>query len=273
MFGMKKRGYEPDDAQRLLDSVKSAEQSAPADPDGDDRTLTQISAEDARTHCDIMNMIVLAFVIVFFGTGFLALTNYQDFTDDEPFSAEAFVSGKYLSQLEKDFNGSIPLRDHLHNANEFIGLSFGLENTADYIDTRPVADDPDSIVGDNGFIPISDSRGSGEAYNDPEQTTLVNHNDVTTTETEDNGKKKKLSGIIMTTSSPKKSTSASSTTTTNTREPGATSTTTIPPVTTTTTAAYEEPATTPSETEPPDISEPDDTTSDELPEDQEIYRN
>lgn len=270
MFGMKKGGYEPDEAQRLLDAVKSEEQSVPAEGGGD-RTLTHISAEDVKTHCDVMNMIVLAFVIVFFGTGFLALTNYQDFTDDEPFSAEAFVSGKYLSQLEKDFNGSIPLRDYLHNANEFIGLCCGLENTADYIEIASEEDDPDSIVGDNGFIPISDSRVSGETYDDPEQTTVVNNDSEAVTETKDNGKKKKLSGIIMTTSSPKKSTSASSTTTTNTREPGATSTTTIPPATTTT--AYEEPTTTPSATEPPEISEPDETTSEEQWEDQEFYRH
>lgn len=258
MFGIRKKVPEPDEARRFLEDAKDGPDQP--DPfDRDDRTLADISAADRSSRCDIVNVIVLSFVIVFFGTVFLALTDHQDFSEEKSLTLSRLVSGRYFSDVEKRFNRSLPLRDLLHNADELIGFCFGLDNSPEYKDLKRASDDPYNIEDENAFIPISDSRAY--AYEaEEQQTTFFGNDNEPVSETEDNGKNKKLSGITMTTSasSSSSSTSESTTTTTNTREPGATTTTTVPPQTTTryedtttTTAASEPPDTGSSEAEPP----------------------
>lgn len=263
MFGIRKKNDEPDEAQRFLDAVQD-EPDQPDPHEQDDLALTGISVKDSKAHCDIVNIIVLSFVMLFFGTGFLTLTSYQDFSDDEPFSIKALVSGKFFSHIEKNFNGSLPLHDFFHNANEFASFCFGLGNTPDYISMSGLSDDTYNIVDENGFVPIVDSRPDGIGEDDPMQTFYNRDEDGIFSQSEDNGKHKKISGIVMATTASASSSSSGETTTTNNREPGATTTTTVPPETTTTTA---EPTTTdepPPPTEPP-VSEPDES-SDEPPE-------
>lgn len=256
MFGIRRKNEEPDEAQSFLESVMD-EPEQPDPCEQDDLELSDISAKDSRIHCDIVNIIVLAFVMLFFGTGFLTLTNYQNFADNEPFSFQALVSGRFFSHVEKSFNESLPLRDFLHNANEFVGYCFGLGNTPDYLDLTGSRDDTLSIVDENGFVPIDDYRADGSDDPDNMETSPIRDDGDIFSRIEDDGKNKPITGIVMATSaSTTRGTSNASSTTTNNREPGATTTTTVPPESSATTT---EPTTTTAATSDEEPSVPDTT--------------
>ena len=232
-----------------------------------------IAVEDVMLHSDTVNTLVIAAVVIFFGCVFIALTNYQDFSEKKPLTVKSFLSGQYLSEVEKRFNSSLPLQDYIHNANVFISSLFGLDSGGDYIDIegKRAADDPYSIDQINLYTPITDSYSGDENDNEPDVPAVTDEKDGA--ETTDDGKNKKLSGITMTVTQSADDDNSSpdgTTITTNNNPPGATTTTTVPPVTSGTTDDTEPSDTEPSNTEPSDTelseTEPPDTepvTSDE----------
>ncbi len=221
----------------------------------------QISDTDTRLHLDTVNTLILAAVIVFFGSVFIALTNYQDFSEKKPLSVKSFLSGQYLSEVEKRFNSSLPLQDYVHNANVFISSLFGLGSDGEYIDIegKRAADDPYSIDQENMFTPITDTYSPDDDPGKPDDPAHTKKED--TVETTDDGKNKKLSGITLIvayTDDDDNSPSSGASTTTNNNPPGATTTTTVPPVTTD--KSDTEPSDTePTDTEPPDTEPPEST--------------
>jgi hypothetical protein len=244
MFGFKKKETQKDEAQLFLESV----QDAPEMPDPDEKTdeeLEKIARADSTAHYDILNLLVLAVIVIFFGAVFLALTNHQDFTNENKLTKESFISGNYLAKLEKTFEASIPLQDRLHNAASRIEYCFGIGNDTDLIDiqSKKSADDPYSIETDtDSNSPITDSQADDYKETDEvaEETEPPQNEDE-----DDAGGNKKIETIkLPTTSSTTSSESETETTTTvNTASPGATTTTTVPPTTTVTTTT-----TTPTET-------------------------
>ncbi len=223
----------------------------------------QLTAADSKLHADTVNVLILSAVIVFFGSVFIALTNYQDFSEKKPLTVKSFLSGQYLSEVEKRFNSSLPLQDHIHNANIFISSLFGMGSDGEYIDIegKRATDDPYSIDQENLFTPITESRSGGDTGNDPDSPAVTD--DEEPVETTDDGKNKKLSGITMKVTSAddeEESDNSGAAATTNNDPPGATTTTTVPPVTVTT-----ESTTADTETSGPEISEPDESSEPEPP--------
>ncbi|SDA14398.1 hypothetical protein SAMN02910447_00837 [Ruminococcus sp. YE71] len=218
----------------------------------------KISAADEKLHSDTVNVIILAIVILFFGSIFLALTNYQDFTEKKQLTVKSFLSGQYLSEVEKRFNSSLPLQDYIHNADVFLSSCFGMGSDGEYIDIegKKAADDPYSIEDNNMFVPITDSYSPDADPNEPDRPS-DGEGGGGKAETTDDGKNKELTGITMwvTTTADDDSPQAGSSTTTNNNPPGATTTTTVPPESSQ--PSETEPSdTSQSETEPPDTEPP-----------------
>ena len=259
MFGLRKQKPVPDEARRFLESA-NAQPDCPDPYEAEDINAAEASAVGEKAHFDVMNVLVLSLVIIFFGTVFLVFTDQQDYSGHRNISLDGLISGRYFSDIEKKFNSSLPLRDLTHNAEQIISACFGIGNTPDLIDLKDNDDDPYSIENNNGFTPItSERRRSIGGEDDEHRATSAAEADAMTATTEDDGSHKKLSGITMTTTyDPASYTSPTSPTTTNTREPGAT--------TTTTTAAEIKPA----PMIPVDPSEPDDSSDDsEKPSDED----
>ena len=237
MFGFRKKRPEPDEAQRFLESVKD-EPEMPDPAAAEDKALEAINAEDSRAHYDIINLLVLAVVVIFFGAAFLALTNKQDFASENRLTAKSFFSGNYLARAEKEFNDSLPLKDYLHNAESYLKYCFGIGNKTDIIDitSKKNMDDPYSIEND-----IADNSPLNSTSTAAEPTESAAETQPPQEEEEDNITNRKISPIKLDPSSSSSSSSSDSseeqTTTTNNDAPGATTTTTVPPETTTTTNA------------------------------------
>ena len=257
---MRKRDYD-ETAERFLESIENVpDQPDPAQPLDD--ALEEIDTRDTRRHCSVMTLLTLSVIMLFFGTSLLALTNKQDFTDDHKFNFKDFASGKYLAHVESKFNGSVPLRDYLHNIDEMLHWCYGLGNQLDLINIQEKlrGEDPYSIETFDAFVPIDDSRRSQGGLV-PADTDPADENEEPNTTLSDDGKHKKLSGVTLsatqTTKKDNKSPDNGNTTTTKNGPPGATTTTTVPPET----SRRRRSTTEPSDTEPPDTSstEPSDT--------------
>ena len=274
---MRKREHD-DTAERFLESSRSApEQPDPAQPLDD--ALEEIDLRDTRRHCSVMTLLTLSVIMLFFGTSLLALTNKQDFTDESRFNLKDFASGKYLAHVESKFNGSVPLRDYLHNIEEMLHWCYGLGNNLDLINIQEKlrGEDPYSVETYDAFVPIdgSDSDRGGLIA---DETDAADETEETDTTLKDDGKHKKLSGVTLsatqTTKKDNKTPDNGNTTTTKNGAPGATTTTTVPPATSrkkrstteptdtepTDTLPTESSDTEPTDTEPPDTepsSEPD----------------
>lgn len=258
---MRRREYD-DTAERFLESLRNVpDQPDPAEPL--DEALESIDKADTRLHCSVMTMLTLAIVMLFFGSCLLALTNKQDFTDDERFSLKALASGKYLSRVESKFNDSVPLRDYLHNIDELLHWCYGLGNKLDLIDIQSKlrSEDPYSVETYDNFIPVDDSNRSNEGVIPDETEVSYDNEEEPGTTMKDDGNNKKLKGVTLSVSQTTKKDDKSpdgNTTTTKNGPPGATTTTTIPPETSKKRSSTEPTDTEPPETDPTD-TEPSDT--------------
>ncbi|MCD8095473.1 MAG: hypothetical protein LUE12_05025 [Ruminococcus sp.] len=236
MLKKNKKASEPDEAQKLLESVKDEPNPADEAEKADD-ILDAISKESAEAHANVINILVCALVIIFFGSVFIALTNHQDFTNSNEFSMEALVSGNYLAKVEKKFNESIPLQDYFKNAAKVIEYAFGYGNELELIEISNEEEDPYSIDTDNEYTAIDDSQSDTEDEDEDDED--EDDEDDENGNDEDDSNNKKITGITLsqTTSSSGSEDEAEQTekTTINTASPNATTTTTIPPATTTTT--------------------------------------
>lgn len=261
MFGFKKKEKPKGEEELFLESVKD-EPLSPDPCEPADKALEKISHKDSKAHYDIVNLLVLTVTVLFFGTAFLALSDKQDFTDNNQFSKDAFLSGKYLTKVERKFNDSLPLKDLLHNADSLLNYCFGYGNKTDLVkvSVRREADDPYSISNPVDYSPLDTPDvfdDGGEVVDDNED-----NNDPQATESDD-GKYKKLDPIRLTPETTEKDDSeAETSTTTNNKSPSVTTTTTVPPETTQPTET-EPPETTTeeskTETEPPETEEPQET--------------
>ncbi len=268
------RRKEHDDAVvRFLESLENVpEQPDPAQPLDD--ALEVIDKQDTKRHCSVMTLLTLSVIMLFFGSSLLALTNKQNFTDENKFSLKDFASGRYLAHVEKSFNGSVPMRDYLHNIEEILRWCYGFGNKLDLVDIKEKlrGEDPYSIETYDNYVPISESRTSQDGVV-PDDTGVTSATDEPETTMSDDGKNKKLSTITLsvteTTKKDDKTPDNGNTTTTKNGPPGATTTTTVPPETkrsknTTTEPSETEPPETPTDTEPsetdPTDTEPTDTT-------------
>ncbi len=166
--------------------------------DEESEKLDEIAGEELASHNNTVTIIVIAFVMIFFGTVFTALTNYQDFSEGEGFTWKRFTSGSFFGEVEKKFNKSLPLQDYLHNAESAIKYCYGTGNKTDYIDieAKRLADDPYSMHEVNEYTPLSDSQGE---YNPVFDNGDSDDGRMTSVVTTDNHKNKKLSGIKITT--------------------------------------------------------------------------
>lgn len=265
MFGFRKKETEKDEAQKFLDSVKDE----PEMPDPDEKTdiaLEEIAHKDAEAHYDILNLLVLAVIVMFFGVILLTLTNRQDFSNENLLTKESFFSGNYLARVEKNFNESIPLRDYLHNAESYIKYCFGIGNDTDIIDIRSKKDmdDPYSIENEpTDNSPLTDSEAfTGDETDDSAAETQPPQEEE---EDEDITKRPVNTIHIRTQSTTTSSENEEQTsTTTNNRAPGATTTTTVPPQT-----SAEPTKTEPTTTEPQTETTPESTESVKDPEENE----
>ena len=164
----------------------------------DDEHLEQLADEELRSHNNIITIVVLAFVMVFFGTVYTTLTNRQDFSESEGLTWQRFSTGRFLGEIEKNFNKSLPLQDYIHNAGSAIKYCFGFGNSTDFIDieAKRLADDPYSINEVNEFTPLADDGDDyTPVFDNGENGSSTEISLVTT----DNKKNKKLSGIKITT--------------------------------------------------------------------------
>lgn len=266
MFRSRKKETVKDEAQIYLESVKD-EPDMPDPCEKEDEALEEIAAKDSAAHYDILNLLTLAVIVLFFGAVFLALTNRQDFSGDNALTKESFFSGNYLARVEKDFNESIPLRDHLHNARSYIKYCFGIGNKTDIIDIKSSRekDDPYSIENEAADdSPLTDSKAAGNEEDDSRAETIPQE-----TEEDEDITRRKIDTIRM---NPQASSSSSeedeeqTSTTVNYRAPGATTTTTVPPQTETRPPDTEPPVT--DESRPDSETEPSDTSAPEEPPDE-----
>ncbi len=162
--------------------------------------LDKIADENTKSHSDALTIIIIAFVMIFFGTVFTALTNQQDFSEKEGFTFAKLVSGEYFAEVEEKFNTSLPLQDQFHNVSSSIKYCFGLGNELDLIDieSKRLEDDPYSISNDNEYVPVYESSEGGDE-NDEKEVTQKTLPEIVTTS---NNKNKKITGIKMTTLIP-----------------------------------------------------------------------
>jgi hypothetical protein len=187
---------------------------------------------------------VLSVVILFFGAVFLALTNHQEYSNDNTFSIKNLISGNYLARVEKSFNESIPLQDYLHKAESYIKYCFGIGNKTDIIDieSKKNMDDPYSIDDEEQYDALTESAADGDEVSDDSAAETEPPQDE---EEEEEVSTKKVKAIEIKTETTTTTTDSEeqTSTTTNNRAPGATTTTTVPPQTSQTTRGTESAAT------------------------------
>ncbi len=190
-----------DEINYFLENAVNADSEENAAAAAEEKRLGNISEEDTKAHSDALTIIIIAFVILFFGSVFTALTNHQDMTENTDSAAVKFgkfVEGSYFADIEKKFNAQLPLQDEFHNASILIKYCFGLDNsTEDLIDieSKRLADDPYSISQTNQYIPVNNDSSSYVDDDDGEVTKKTLPEVVTTS----NNKNKKISGITLTT--------------------------------------------------------------------------
>lgn len=257
MFRSRKKEVKKDEAQLFLESV-SDEPEMPDPNESADEALDEIARKDAQAHYDIVNLLILAVIVIFFGVVLLTLTNRQDFSNENRLTKESFFSGNYLARAEKNFNDSIPLQDYLHNVKSYIKYCFGIGNSTDIIDikSKKNMDDPYSIENEvPNDEPLNDSL--------PEDDKTVNDSSAETQppqeEEEEDVTNRKIDTIRIQTQTSDSTTDSEeeTTTTTNNRAPSATTTTTVPPQTETSAPDTEPPVT--DSSEPDDSSQPSDS--------------
>ncbi|MCR5121888.1 MAG: hypothetical protein K6B74_05650 [Ruminococcus sp.] len=190
-----------DEINYFLNNAANADDAENAAAAAEEKRLGNISEEDTKAHSDALTIIIIAFVILFFGSVFTTLTNHQDMTEDTDNASARFgkfVEGSYFADIEKKFNTQLPLQDEFHNASILIKYCFGIDNSTDDlidIESKRLADDPYSISQTNQYIPVNNNTSSEEGDDDGEVTKKTLPEVVTTS----NNKNKKISGITLTT--------------------------------------------------------------------------
>ena len=159
--------------------------------------LEKISDENTKSHSDALTVMIIAFVMLFFGTVFTALTDHQDFSDREGSTLKRIADGSFFTEIEANFNKSLPLQDYFHNASTAIRYCFGIGNDADFIDieAKRLADDPYSVTSVDQYVAVPDQKSSdnGDDGGEREKRTLP------AIETTSNNKNRKIKGITLTT--------------------------------------------------------------------------
>ncbi len=264
MFGFRKKDIEKDEAQIYLENRRD-EPEMPDPAEVSDTALTELARSDAEAHYNVINLLVLAAVLLTFGVALLTLTNKQDFSNENAFTKENFLSGNYFAKIERTFRESIPLRDYLHNAESYIKYCFGYGNKLDLVEIadRSKQDDPYSIDDsevDDGMLADSKAQQTEKRENTDSEIEIIQNDD------EDSTPDKKLDTITLrvTTTTGSSESETQSSTTTNNDPPGATTTTTVPPETSRDIDTEPVPTDTePTDTQPPDVTSSSEDSSDE----------
>ena len=187
-----------DEVRFYLDNANAADEEYEKKTAAEQEKLSKIADENMKSHSDALTVIIIAFVMLFFGTVFSALSDVQDFSEKEEMTAERLVSGRFFAEVEQNFNKSLPLKDYFHNACSAIRYCFGLGNTTDFIDieSKRLADDPYSITNTDQYISLesfdkSEDDGIDEDRNKRKTLPAI--------ETTSNNKNRKIKGITLTT--------------------------------------------------------------------------
>lgn len=187
-----------DEVRFYLDNANAADEEYEEKTAAEQEKLGEIADENMKSHSDALTVIIIAFVMLFFGTVFSALSDVQDFSEKEEMTAERLVSGRFFAEVEQNFNKSLPLKDYFHNACSAIRYCFGLGNTTDFIDieSKRLADDPYSITNTDQYISLESFDKSEEGGDDEDRN---KRKTLPAIETTSNNKNRKIKGITLTT--------------------------------------------------------------------------
>jgi hypothetical protein len=196
------RGQPVTPAEEVSYYLENANSESYSEEDGgqasaEKKRLDSISAENTKSHSDALSVMIVAFVMIFFGTVFTALTDHQDFSESEGSTLKRIADGSFFTEVEDKFNKSLPLQDYFHNASTAIKFCFGFGNEADFIDieAKRMADDPYSVTSTDQYVAVPDQKSSTPDDEDGERTKRT----LPVAETTSNNKNRKIKGITLTT--------------------------------------------------------------------------